>query len=96
MKTLVEHCKKLSIYDLTRRAKAQLFEALLRADISLTEQDIKLTTSNCYFGGKRFWLVCPGCNRRVGVLYQKPYGELLRCRKCYSLSYLKTRYHKMI
>lgn len=96
MKTLVEHCKKLSINSLTSQAKAQLFETLLKASISATEQGIKLTTSNCYFGGKRFWLVCPGCNKRVGTLYQKPSKSLLLCRRCHNLSYMKTRYHNMV
>ncbi len=96
MKTLVEHCNKLNVNDLMRKAKRQLFEIILKADIVLTEQGIKLTTTNCYFGGKRFWLICPACNKRVGTLYQKPTDEVLLCRKCQNLTYLKTRYHNML
>ena len=96
MKTLVEHCKKLNINTLARQARTPLIEALLHAQISTTKQVIKLTTSSCHFGGHRYWLVCPNCGKRVGTLYQKPTNDLLLCRKCHNLSYLKTRYHKMI
>jgi hypothetical protein len=96
MKTFVEHCKKLNIQVLARQARGQLMEALLHSSLSVSGQGIKLTTSNCYFGGKRFWLVCPNCSKRVGTLYQKPTGDLLLCRKCHNLTYLKIRYHKML
>lgn len=52
---------------------------------------VELMTTPCYFGGKRYWFICPlivegqPCRRRVGVLYlaQKWFG----CRKCYDLAY---------
>lgn len=93
---LVEHCQKLNIIELTKQAKGQLLESLLNAKISATEQGISLTTTNCYFGGQRYWLVCPKCERRAGVLYKKPTGDLLLCRKCHNLKYIKSRYNKMI
>ncbi len=96
MKTLVEHCKKLNINTLAKQVRTPLIEALLKAQISTAKQVINLTTSNCHFGGQRYWLVCPSCAKRVGTLYQKPTSDLLLCRKCHGLSYLKTRYHKMI
>lgn len=96
MKTFVEHCQKLNVRDLTRQTKNQMFEALLNANILVSEQGIKFTITACHFGGQRYWLLCPNCNKRVGTLYKKPMGDLLLCRKCQNLSYLKTRYHKMI
>lgn len=52
---------------------------------------IPLTTTPCYFGGKRYWFICPWyangiyCGRRVGVLYLD--GDYFACRTCYDLSY---------
>jgi hypothetical protein len=52
---------------------------------------IPLTTTTCYFGGKRYWFICPWyangkyCGRRVGVLYLG--GKYFACRHCYDLSY---------
>lgn len=52
---------------------------------------IPLTTSLCYFGGKRYWFICPCytnnfyCGRRVGTLYKN--GNYFACRHCYNLTY---------
>ena len=52
---------------------------------------ISLTTTPCYFGGKRYWFVCPCsansryCCRRVGALYMN--GDYFACRHCYNLTY---------
>ncbi|HUU29584.1 MAG TPA: hypothetical protein VM123_17415 [archaeon] len=52
----------------------------------------RLVWTPCYFGGRRWWFICPlvvngrACERRVGVLYlggSKYFG----CRKCYNLTY---------
>ena len=55
------------------------------------EYKIPLTTTPCYFGGKRYWFICPWhtngvyCGRRVGVLYLG--GHYFACRHCYNLTY---------
>ncbi len=52
---------------------------------------IPLTTTPCYFGGKRYWFICPWfangiyCGRRVGTLYKN--GNYFACRHCYGLTY---------
>ena len=52
---------------------------------------IEVATTPCYFGGKRYWFICPlsrdgiTCGRRVGVLYGA--GKYFGCRKCHDLSY---------
>jgi len=52
---------------------------------------VPLVTTPCYFGGKRYWFICPGyingmnCRRRVGTLYLS--GKYFACRHCYNLTY---------
>lgn len=53
---------------------------------------INLTTTPCYFGGVRYWFICPlsvngvYCGRRTGSLYLAS-GNYFGCRHCYDLSY---------
>ena len=60
---------------------------------SVTGQDISITTTPCYYGGVRYWFLCPAvvdgvlCENRVGKLYLPPGGELFGCRQCYGLTY---------
>jgi len=47
---------------------------------------IRLTTTPCHFGDKRYWFLCSFCNRRVGKLFL--YGKNdFACRHCLNLSY---------
>jgi hypothetical protein len=52
---------------------------------------IPLTSTPCWFGGKRYWFICPWykngvyCGKRVGVLYKD--GDYFACRHCYDLTY---------
>ena len=52
---------------------------------------IPLTTTPCYYGGKRYWFICPWykngvyCGKRVGTLYKD--GDYFACRHCYDLTY---------
>ncbi|MEE9338710.1 MAG: hypothetical protein V3U87_11580 [Methylococcaceae bacterium] len=39
----------------------------------------------CNYGGKRTWLLCTGCNRRVACIYAA--GRYFLCRHCYGLNY---------
>ncbi|MGA2939202.1 MAG: hypothetical protein ABSF52_19185 [Syntrophobacteraceae bacterium] len=52
-------------------------------------QDVKervpLAWTSCNYGGERPWFLCPGCGRRVGVLFLG--GSYFPCRHCYHLSY---------
>jgi hypothetical protein len=43
---------------------------------------IRLTSTPCHFGGERKWLICPGCNKKVLILYGV---SRFRCRKCHGL-----------
>lgn len=52
---------------------------------------VELTTTDCNFGGKRYWFICPlttndkYCGRRIGVLYKV--GDYFGCRHCHNLTY---------
>lgn len=52
---------------------------------------VSLTFSRCYFGGYRYWFICPLtnngvlCGKRVGVLYLN--GKYFGCRSCHNLGY---------
>lgn len=51
---------------------------------------VQLDWTECHFGGRRAWFLCParGCSRRVAVLYG---GGLFACRNCYRLAYPSQR-----
>ena len=49
---------------------------------------VPLTSTRGNSGGYRHWFLCPGCHRRVGVLY----GAIwFRCRHCHDLRYESQR-----
>ncbi len=56
---------------------------------------VKLTSTPCFFGGQRYWFICPlvirgrPCKRRCAVLYLV--GEYFGCRECYGLAYRSQR-----
>ncbi|MCB1667232.1 MAG: hypothetical protein R3E73_00185 [Porticoccaceae bacterium] len=49
------------------------------------KQTIWLDHTPCHYGGSRKWLLCPRCNRRVGVLCGA--DKLFLCRHCYQIPY---------
>jgi len=48
---------------------------------------IPLTTTDCHFGGVRYWFCCPRCGKRSGCLFKAPGGVYFHCRDCNDLSY---------
>jgi len=40
------------------------------------------------FGGKRYWIVCNQCGKRVGKLYRPNSEYYFRCRICHDLMYI--------
>jgi len=54
---------------------------------------ISFSTSECYFGGKRFWFLCE-CGNTAGILYESEDG--FRCRKCLNLAYPSQNIRKSI
>ena len=43
----------------------------------IDDRYIRVTATPCHFGGKRYWLVCPSCDRRCVALYSN-----FQCRIC--------------
>ena len=52
------------------------------------EERVALSRTPVHFGGHRFWFLCPGCERRIAILYG---GERFRCRHCHDLRYRSQR-----
>ncbi|HET8629898.1 MAG TPA: hypothetical protein VFL91_20955, partial [Thermomicrobiales bacterium] len=50
---------------------------------------LDLAWTDCHYGGRRPWFVCPGCGRRAAVLYLG--GAGWRCRRCERLVYRSQR-----
>ena len=53
-----------------------------------------LEYSACRYGGRRPWLLCPKCGRRVRVLYLAEHS-IFSCRACAKLNYRSTRQTKL-
>lgn len=81
--------------------------AVLRFRYSLTrgeetiqiDEPIPVVTTQPYFGGVRWWFICPltvdvrACQRRVRKLYLPSGGRYFGCRTCYNLTYESVREH---
>ena len=52
------------------------------------KERISLSNTPLHLGGYRSWFLCPGCDRRVAVLYG---GKRFRCRHCLNLRYQSQR-----
>lgn len=58
--------------------------------------NVQLISTPCFFGGRRWWFVCPFslngqlCNRRVAFLYLGN-GKHFGCRHCYNLTYASSK-----
>jgi hypothetical protein len=50
---------------------------------------LTLASTAPYFGGQRWWALCPTCGRRCAILYG--YGRGFACRLCLRLAYESTR-----
>lgn len=88
MKTItVEECQRISILDF----RLSGFSA---STISFNDQSVHLSYSLCNYGGKRYWFLCPNCNKQVGTLFRKPLDDLFFCRPCQHLTYQLTKFRR--
>jgi hypothetical protein len=81
--------------------------AVLRFKYSVTrggetiqiDEPITVVTTQPYFGGVRWWFICPliangrVCRERVRKLYLPSGGRYFGCRTCYNLTYESVRTH---
>lgn len=70
------------------RLERSVFCQLMYGNASL---DVELRASPMRFGGLRWWIVCPGCQRQRTSLYLPRGARAWRCRTCYGLSYYAQR-----
>ncbi len=62
-------------------------------DEKAAEYRVELTQTPCFYGGFRYWFICPltkdgvYCGNRVGKLYLPRGGRFFGCRHCYDLTY---------
>jgi hypothetical protein len=52
------------------------------------EHHVAVARTACRLGGSRCWFICPGCRRRIAILYR---GATFACRHCHQLTYQSTR-----
>lgn len=61
------------------------------SDWESLDYPVPLQTTDCHYGGVRYWFTCPavGCGRKVALLYLG--GKYFACRHCYQLAYKSQR-----
>ena len=57
---------------------------------------VRIVTTRCHFGGRRYWFVCPNplCGRRCRFLYLGGSTSRFECRECQRLSYESRQKHR--
>jgi len=63
------------------------YNAVVNGTTIPIQEGLGITKTRTNFAGSRYWWLCPGCQRRCGVLYIPPGTYRFRCRKCYNLTY---------
>lgn len=48
---------------------------------------VQLDYTNCNYGGRRVWLRCPVCYKRVALIYMDYRDNKFKCRGCANLNY---------
>jgi hypothetical protein len=84
-----DECQKISMQHLLREAKKQLLQQLLHIQIESCGIETEVMISSTGNGGKRYWLKCPACLKRKGLLFQHPLTDIIACRQCLGLKYRK-------
>jgi len=94
------------VFTLVTDDNGQLFLGVLQGYLSalmgqqaISKQTVEIVTTNCHFGGHRFWFLCPltkngvPCKRRVRVLYWHSDAPFFGCRSCHDLTYESSQTH---
>ena len=95
-KETVEDCRRISIFEMRKSGTFKGFKErhgkpYLDIDYKGIHDRIGLASTACYFNGVRWWLICPGCGGRRGILYKPYYAQYFRCRHCHNLTYWSTQ-----
>ncbi len=79
------------------RMRVQHGISMLAGFRRLAEEVVAIDWTECHYGGTRPWFLCPGCGRRVAILYGCKIGRdgsklpirnrTLKCRQCHDLCY---------
>lgn len=48
---------------------------------------VPLVSVMTHWGARRWFFLCPGCDRRCGRLYLPPSSNHFRCRRCHRITY---------
>lgn len=71
------------------------WEAHLVVELGHTHQNVPLVERSFRFGGRSWWLACPGCGARCLKLYLPPSAwrqpSPFRCRSCWRLAYTSSQ-----
>jgi hypothetical protein len=90
-----DRLEKVSIFQLKKENKLGMFPSKMEIINTKgnTEDIFSLTSTDCYFGGRRYWIRCH-CGKRVGVIFK--IGLSYACRYCHNLSYHSKNLKKSI
>ena len=78
-KNLVENTPRLTTNLVTSLGMVEMESMVLE------NQEIWLTTTNCNYGGKRYWFTCPRCSSRVATLFFFFFDINFECIRCKGL-----------
>jgi hypothetical protein len=84
---LTDECCKIEINSFIKAINKRFKGELLKSELEANGIKINLTKTCTGYGGERFWLLCPMCNKRRGVLYRHPVNQHIACRTCLGLKY---------
>lgn len=56
-----------------------------KTECDVNGQIIKVANTPCHYGNRRYWFICPECERRCASVYFS--GDVWACRKCLNLVY---------
>ena len=93
-KSRVEDCQKVNIFILNSLGQLKAPPGTYPHAFRVNGQEILLTKTSCYFGGSRYWFLCPDCDKRAGVLYRPWYAQTYLCRGCHNLTYTLRQVHR--
>lgn len=71
------------------KVNTQINDSFMKIEYTLNsikfDYSINLITTECNYGGVRYWIQCPRCDRRVGKVFLL--GTYFLCRHCNNLTY---------